>query len=51
MIRVAGGKTRATVRLDVDVLEWLREQVHRAGGGNQQTLINDASRWDRRCAE
>ena len=36
------GKTRITIRLDDEVLEWFREQVHMAGGGNYQTLINDA---------
>ncbi|GAB4195645.1 MAG: hypothetical protein Fur006_42320 [Coleofasciculaceae cyanobacterium] len=36
------GKTRITIRLDDDVLAWFREQVHLAGGGNYQTLINDA---------
>ena len=38
------GKTRITIRLDDDILEWFREQVHRAGGGNYQTLINHALR-------
>ena len=36
------GKVRITIRLDADVLDWFREQVHAAGGGNYQTLINDA---------
>jgi uncharacterized DUF497 family protein/predicted DNA binding CopG/RHH family protein len=36
------GKTRITIRLDDEVLEWFREQVHTAGGGNYQTLINNA---------
>jgi uncharacterized protein (DUF4415 family) len=36
------GKTRITIRLDDEVLEWFRAQVHAAGGGNYQTLINDA---------
>ena len=36
------GKTRITIRLDDAVLEWFREQVHIAGGGNYQTLINEA---------
>ena len=39
-----GGKTRITIRLDDDVLEWFRQQVHAAGGGNYQTLINHALR-------
>ena len=38
------GKTRITIRLDDEVLAWFREQVHAAGGGNYQTLINDALR-------
>jgi uncharacterized protein (DUF4415 family) len=38
------GKTRITIRLDDDVLEWFRDQVDRAGGGNYQTLINEALR-------
>ena len=38
------GKTRITIRLDDDVLEWFREQAHSMGGGNYQTLINDALR-------
>lgn len=36
------GKTRITIRLDDEVLAWFREKVHQAGGGNYQTLINDA---------
>ncbi|MGF1515522.1 MAG: BrnA antitoxin family protein [Elainellaceae cyanobacterium] len=40
----APGKTRITICLDDDVLAWFREQVHAAGGGNDQTLINDALR-------
>lgn len=38
------GKTRITIRLDDEVLEWFRKQVHLAGGGNYQTLINEALR-------
>jgi hypothetical protein len=36
------GKTRITIRLDDEILAWFREQVHLAGGGNYQTLINEA---------
>lgn len=36
------GKTRITIRLDNEVLEWFRAQVHSAGGGSYQTLINEA---------
>jgi uncharacterized protein (DUF4415 family) len=41
---VGAGKTRITIRIDDDVLAWFREQVHLAGGGNYQTLINEALR-------
>ena len=44
VIAPAPGKTRITIRLDDEVLAWFREQVHEAGGGNYQTLINDALR-------
>jgi uncharacterized protein (DUF4415 family) len=37
-------KTRITIRLDDDILEWFRNQVHALGGGNYQTLINKALR-------
>ena len=37
-------KTRITIRIDSDVLNWFRNQVHEAGGGNYQTLINEALR-------
>jgi uncharacterized protein (DUF4415 family) len=36
------GKTRVTIRLDDAVLDWFRKQVDESGGGNYQTLINDA---------
>ena len=38
------GKTRITIRLDDDLLDWFRDQVDAAGGGNYQTLINTALR-------
>jgi uncharacterized protein (DUF4415 family) len=44
VIPVPRGKTRITIRLDGDVLDWFRERVDRAGGGNYQTLINQALR-------
>jgi uncharacterized protein (DUF4415 family) len=36
------GKTRITIRLDNDILDWFRREVNAMGGGNYQTLINDA---------
>ncbi|MFZ0960266.1 MAG: BrnA antitoxin family protein [Terriglobia bacterium] len=38
------GKERITIRLDTDILEYFRNAVERAGGGNYQTLINNALR-------
>ena len=38
------GKTRITIRIDDDILEWFRGEVEAAGGGNYQTLINQALR-------
>lgn len=38
------GKSRITIRLDNEVLDWFRDQVEEAGGGNYQTLINNALR-------
>ncbi len=38
------GKSRITIRLDNDVIEWFRVQVENAGGGNYQALINQALR-------
>ncbi len=38
------GKTRITIRLDNDILDWFREEVNRTSGGNYQTLINQALR-------
>jgi len=44
VLRVPPGKTRVTVRLDNDILTWFRQQVDDAGGGNYQTLIDEALR-------
>ncbi len=38
------GKTRITIRIDDDVLEWFRKRVHEAGGGSYQSMINSALR-------
>lgn len=38
------GKTRITIRIDDDILDWFRGEVEAAGGGNYQTLINQALR-------
>jgi len=44
VVKPALNKTRITIRVDTDVLNWFRERVHNAGGGNYQTIINEALR-------
>ena len=44
VVKTPPGKTRITIRLDDDLLQWFRAQVHAAGGGSYQTLINQALR-------
>lgn len=44
VIPVPKGKTRITIRIDDDILDWFRGEVETAGGGNYQTLINQALR-------
>ena len=44
VIKSPAGKTRITIRLDDDLLQWFRDQAHAEGGGNYQTLINIALR-------
>ena len=40
----ATGKTRITIRLDNEILEWFRQRVEARGGGSYQGMINDALR-------
>jgi uncharacterized protein (DUF4415 family) len=44
VVTPARGKSRITIRLDDEILNWFRREVNNAGGGNYQTLINDALR-------
>lgn len=44
VVPASKGKTRITIRIDDDILEWFRSEVDAAGGGNYQTLINNALR-------
>jgi len=39
---VPKGKARITIWFDEEVVDWFKEQVDVAGGGNYQTLINSA---------
>jgi uncharacterized protein (DUF4415 family) len=38
----APNKTRITIRLDNDIISWFKNKVHEAGGGNYQSMINEA---------
>jgi uncharacterized protein (DUF4415 family) len=44
VVPIPKGKTRITIRIDDDVLNWFRDQVDQAGGGNYQSLMNEALR-------
>lgn len=38
------GRTRVTIQLDGEVLNWLREEVNNSGGGSYSELINEVLR-------
>ena len=40
----SGKKVRITIRLDRDIVDWFRSKVEEQGGGNYQTMLNDALR-------
>jgi len=44
VVPIPPGKTRITIRLDTEILEWFRDEVTARGGGNYQTLINNVLR-------
>lgn len=44
IVPTAPNKTRITIRIDTDVLNWFREQINEQGGGSYQTLMNQALR-------
>ena len=44
VVPAAPNKERITIRLDRDLVQWFRQEVQDAGGGNYQTLINSALR-------
>ena len=37
-------KVRITIRLDHDIVDWFRSKVEEQGGGNYQTMLNNALR-------
>ena len=51
VVPVKPGKTRITIRLDDDVLDWFRRRVEAAGGGSYQALINEALRAQMRVEQ
>jgi len=36
------GKTKITISLDDDIIDWFRQSVNNENGGNYHNLINDA---------
>jgi uncharacterized protein (DUF4415 family) len=44
VVAVPKTKEKITIRLDREVIDWFRAAVDRAGGGNYQSLINEALR-------
>ncbi len=40
----SGNKVRITIRLDRDIIDWFRSKVEEQGGGNYQSMLNDALR-------
>ena len=44
VVSIPRRKSRITIRLDEEILDWFRERVEAAGSGNYQTLINEVLR-------
>jgi len=44
VLKADPNKQRITIRLDRDIVDYFKQKVLDAGGGNYQTLINDALR-------
>ena len=44
VLPVDGNKVRITIRLDRDIVDWFRSKVEEQGGGNYQTMLNNALR-------
>ena len=42
VIKPDPSKVRITIRLDANIIEYFKVKVNKAGGGNYQTLINNA---------
>ena len=44
VLPASGKKVRITIRIDRDIIDWFRSKVEEQGGGNYQTMLNDALR-------
>jgi uncharacterized protein (DUF4415 family) len=44
VLPASGKKVRITIRLDRDIIDWFRSKVEEQGGGNYQSMLNDALR-------
>ena len=44
VVSSSGNKTRITIRLDRDLVEWFKSKAEAQGGGSYQTMLNDALR-------
>ncbi len=44
VLPTTGKKVRITIRLDRDIVDWFRSKVEEQGGGNYQSMMNDALR-------
>ena len=44
VLPTAKSKTRITIRLDADLVDWFKSKAEAQGGGNYQTMLNDALR-------
>ena len=44
VVPVSQNKTRITIRLDRDIVEWFKHKAEMQGGGNYQSMLNDALR-------
>ena len=42
VLPASGNKVRITIRLDRAILDWFKTKVEAQGGGNYQTMLNDA---------
>ena len=42
IVPLSPNKTRITIRIDTDSLNWFRQQVNQQGGGSYQAMINEA---------